>query len=100
MIPKPGSLDKRSLGIPCLVERAKQMLVKLALEPEWKALFESGTNGFRLGHSAHDAVEAIFKSIRNKGKYVFDADISKCFELIHNFTGLSIEAIEKLRDRL
>jgi RNA-directed DNA polymerase len=48
MIPKPGSWDKRPLGIPCLVERAKQMLVKLALEPEWEAVFESGTNGSNL----------------------------------------------------
>jgi RNA-directed DNA polymerase len=84
MIPKPGSLDKRPLGIPCLGERVKQMLVKLALEPEWEAVFESGTNGFRMGHSAHDAVEAIFKSIRSKGKYVFDADISKCFDKINH----------------
>ena len=32
--------------------------------------------------SAHDAIEAIFKSIRNKPKYVLDADISKCFDRI------------------
>jgi RNA-directed DNA polymerase len=83
MIPKPGTMEQRPLGIPCLQERAKQMLVKLALEPEWEAVFEKGTYGFRMGRGAHDAIEAIFKSIRCKSKYVLDADISKCFDKIN-----------------
>ena len=82
MIPKPGTSEKRPLGIPCMVERAKQMLVKLAIEPEWEAKFENGTHGFRMGRGTHDAIEAIFKSLRCKSKYVLDADISKCFDKI------------------
>ena len=83
MIPKPGTSEKRPLGIPCMIERAKQMLVKLALEPEWEAVYETNTYGFRTGRGAHDAIEAIFKSIKQKSKYVFDADISKCFDKIN-----------------
>jgi RNA-directed DNA polymerase len=82
MIPKPGTTEERPLGIPCMIERAKQMLVKLALEPEWEAVFEPNTYGFRTGRGAHDAIEAIFNSIKQKSKYVFDADISKCFDKI------------------
>ncbi len=82
MIPKPGSSEKRPLGIPCMIERAKQMLVKLALEAEWEAIFESNTYGFRTGRGTHDAIEAIFESIRYKSKYVLDADIFKCFDKI------------------
>jgi RNA-directed DNA polymerase len=82
MIPKPGTTEERPLGIPCMIERAKQMLVKLALEPEWEAVFELNTYGFRTGRGVHDAIGAIFNSIKQKSKYVLDADISKCFDKI------------------
>ncbi len=81
-IPKPGTQEKRPLGIPTIQDRAKQALVKLALEPEWEARFELNTYGFRPGRSCHDAVEAIFNCIRYKAKYVLDADIAKCFDQI------------------
>lgn len=66
-----------------MIERARQMLVKLALEPEWEAVFEPNTYGFRPGRGAQDAIEAIFISINQKDKYVLDADISKCFDKIN-----------------
>lgn len=77
-IPKPGKKEKRPLGIPTMFDRAKQSLIKLALEPEWEAKMESNSYGFRPGRSVHDAIEAIFVSIKNMPKYVLDADISKC----------------------
>ena len=83
MIPKPGTTEERPLGIPCMIERARQMLVKLALEPEWEAVLETNTYGFRTGRSTQDAIEAIFNSISQKSKYVLDADISKCFDKIN-----------------
>ncbi|MCC5665010.1 group II intron reverse transcriptase/maturase, partial [Nostoc sp. CHAB 5784] len=73
---------KRPLGIPTMKDRALQALVKLALEPEWEARFEPNSYGFRAGRSCHDAVEAIFNAIRQKPKYVLDADIAKCFDRI------------------
>ncbi len=81
-IPKPGSTDRRPLGIPVMRDRATQALVKLALEPEWEATFEPNSYGFRPGRSCHDAIAAIFNSICFKPKYVLDADIAKCFERI------------------
>jgi len=82
-IPKPGSTEQRPLGIPTIHDRALQTLVKLALEPEWEAKFEANSYGFRPGRSCHDAIEAIFNSIRIKPKYVLDADIAKCFDRIN-----------------
>ena len=82
MIPKPGKAEKRPLGIPTMADRALQCLVKLALEPEWEARFEENSYGFRPGRSVHDAIGAIYTSINKKPKYVFDADISKCFDRI------------------
>ena len=77
-IPKPGKDEKRPLGIPVMHDRAIQALVKAALEPEWESKFEPNSYGFRPGRSAHDAIEAIFTSIRFKSKYVLDADLAKC----------------------
>jgi len=81
-IPKPGTEEKRPLGIPTMKDRALQALVKLALEPEWEARFEPNSYGFRPGRACHDAIAAIFDSIRYKAKYVLDADIAKCFDRI------------------
>lgn len=81
-IPKPGQTEKRPLGIPTMSERAKQALVKMALEPEWEAKFESNSYGFRPGRSCHDAIAAIHKALCQKDKYILDADIAKCFEKI------------------
>jgi len=81
-IPKPGTEEKRPLGIPTMKDRALQALVKLALEPEWEARFEPNSYGFRPGRSCQDAIEAIFSAIRLKPKYVLDADIAKCFDRI------------------
>ncbi len=81
-IPKPGTEEKRPLGIPTMNDRALQALIKLALEPEWEARFEPNSYGFRPGRRCHDAIEAIFLSIAAKAKYVLDADIAKCFERI------------------
>jgi RNA-directed DNA polymerase len=84
MIPKANSDEKRPLGIPTINDRALQALVKIALEPEWEAFFEPNSYGFRPGRSCHDAITAIFDSIRYKAKYVLDADIAKCFDRINH----------------
>jgi group II intron reverse transcriptase/maturase len=81
-IPKPGKSEKRPLGIPTIEDRAKQMLAKLALEPEWEAIFEPNSYGFRPGRSCHDAIASLFLSLRGKNRYVLDADIEKCFDRI------------------
>jgi len=83
-IDKPGTDEKRPLGIPTMYDRALQALVKLALEPEWEARFEPNSYGFRPGRSCHDAIGAIFNAIRYKAKYVLDADIAKCFDRINH----------------
>nr|ALO20915.1 HNH endonuclease [Microglena monadina] len=89
-IPKPGKKKKRPLGIPTIHNRAKQALCKLALEPEWEAKFEPNSYGFRPGRSSHDAIEAIFLNLHyNVDKYVYDADIRKCFDTINHEALLS-----------
>ena len=96
-IPKPNG-ETRPLGIPCMEDRAKQALVKLALEPEWEAKFEPNSYGFRPARSAHDAIGAIFLTINQKAKYVLDADIAKCFDRIdHNKLLTKLNTYPRLR---
>lgn len=76
--------EKRGLGISTINDRAKQALMKMALEPEWEARFEPNSYGFRPQRSTWDAIEAIKKSITYKSKYVLDVDIEKCFDKINH----------------
>ena len=77
-IPKPGRDEKRPLGIPTMYDRALQAVVKAALEPEWEAVFEPNSYGFRPGRSCHDAIKQIKLCIQSKAKFVLDADIARC----------------------
>ena len=52
------------------------------MEPEWEARFEPHSYGFRPGRSVHDAITAIKSDIKQKAKYVLDADICKCIDRI------------------
>jgi RNA-directed DNA polymerase len=90
-IPKPGRPGQlRPLGIPTVKDRAKQALCSLALEPEWEAIFEAESYGFRPGRSCHDAIESVFGSLSNKRgkpefrKMVLSIDIEKCFDRINH----------------
>jgi RNA-directed DNA polymerase len=86
-IPK-ASGKKRPLGIQVIHDRAIQAMVKNALEPEWEAVFERSSYGFRPGRSPHDAIASIYNLARpnKRKKWVVDADIQGCFDNIsHDF---------------
>jgi len=102
-IPKVGTKTKRMrpLGILIIEDRAKQMLAKLALEPEWEAKFEPNSYGFRPGRSYHDAITAILLSLRGKSRYVLDANIHKCFdEIDHNKLLLKIDTFGQMKTQI
>ncbi len=85
-IPKARG-GKRPLGIPTMKDRIIQMIVKMALEPEWEAKFEPNSYGFRPGRRCQDAVKQIWSTIkvvkgRTSSAWILDADISRCFDNI------------------
>ena len=82
-VPKPGTTERRPLAILPMIDRCKQALVKLALEPEWEVRFEPYSYGFRPGRGAHDAIAAIVVAIERQPVFVFDADIEEAFDHVN-----------------
>ncbi len=82
-IAKPGTNERRPLAILPMIDRCKQALVKLALEPEWEVRFEAHSYGFRPGRGAHDAIAAILVAIEGHPCFVFDADIEGAFDHVN-----------------
>jgi RNA-directed DNA polymerase len=83
-VPK-GNGKWRGLGIPVLRDRVLQARVTNALEPEWEARFEPRSYGFRPGRGCHDAIEAIYwtlKGTSSKRQWVLDADLAAAFDRI------------------
>ena len=85
-IPKKNG-KTRSLGIPTIIDRVYQELLRLALEPQWEARFEPTSYGFRPARSTHDAIERIFFNTKSgKWNQILEGDFKACFDtLSHTF---------------
>jgi len=99
-IPKSNG-ELRPLGIPTMEDRAKQMLMKFALEPEWEAKFEINSYGFRPGYSVADAKWIIARQLQATSKYFLDADIEKCFDKIdHKYLVNKLNTIKMFKHQI
>jgi len=64
-------------------DRIEQAIVKNGLEPEWEAIFEQNSYGFRPGRSCQDAIEQGFNRVqKGRDKWVLEADIKGFFDNI------------------
>jgi RNA-directed DNA polymerase len=82
MIPKPGTMKRRRLGIPTVRDRVVQSALKLVLEPIFEADFKPCSYGFRPGRRAQDAIAEIHLFCTSRYEWIVEGDIAACFDEI------------------
>jgi len=81
-IPKPGSQEKRPLGIPCVRDRVVQTALLRVLEPIFDVTFAESSYGFRHGRGCHQALERVEALLSEGNVYVVDVDLKSYFDTI------------------
>ena len=81
-IPKPGSREKRPLGIPTVRDRVVQTALRMALEPIFERDFARHSYGFRPGRGCKDALRRVDALLKAGYTHVVDADLKSYFETI------------------
>jgi RNA-directed DNA polymerase len=97
-IPKPGSSEKRPLGIPTVRDRVVQTALVHAIEPILDATFHERSFGFRHGRGCHDALRCVEELLEAGYVYVVDADLKGYFDSIPKDRLLEIIG-QKISDR-
>jgi RNA-directed DNA polymerase len=82
MIPKPGTMKRRRLGIPAIRDRVVQASLVLVLEPIFEADFYPCSYGFRPKRRAHDAVAEVRHFTSKTFEWIVEGDIEACFDEI------------------
>lgn len=81
-IPKPGSTEKRPLGIPTVRDRVVQTALVHVIEPILDNEFHEQSYGFRHGRSCHAALRRVEELLEAGYVYVVDADLKSYFDTI------------------
>jgi len=81
-IPKPGSKEKRPLGIPAVRDRIVQAALRHVLEPIFETEFAEHSYGFRPGYGAKDALRRVDTLLKTGHEWVVDADLKSYFDTI------------------
>lgn len=81
-IPKPGSREKRPLGIPAVRDRIVQAALRHVLEPIFETEFAAHSYGFRPGRGAKDALRRADTLLKAGHHWVVDADLKSYFDTI------------------
>ena len=81
-IPKPGSKEKRPLGIPAVRDRIVQAALRHVLEPIFETEFAGNSYGFRPGRGAKDALRRVDTLLKAGHDWVVDADLKSYFDTI------------------
>jgi RNA-directed DNA polymerase len=81
-IPKPGSKEKRPLGIPTVRDRVVEKALQDTLQPIFEREFAEQSYGFRPGRSCKDALRRVDQLLKQGQTWVVDADLKSYFDTI------------------
>jgi RNA-directed DNA polymerase len=81
-INKPGSAEKRPLGIPTVTDRVVQAAVRMVIEPIFENRFAKHSYGFRPGRGCKDALRRVEELLHAGHTHVVDVDIKGYFDAI------------------
>lgn len=79
---KPGSQQKRPLGIPTVRDRVVQTALRNVLEPIFERDFAAQSYGFRPERGAKDALRRVDELLKAGHVHVVDADLQSYFDTI------------------
>jgi group II intron reverse transcriptase/maturase len=82
-IPKPDG-GQRELGIPTVVDRLIQQAILQVLDPLYDPMFSPHSYGFRVGKSAHQALEQARVYVASGRSWVVDIDLEKFFDRVNH----------------
>jgi RNA-directed DNA polymerase len=74
-IEKPGSREKRPLGIPTVRDRVAQAALRHVLEPIFEREFAEQSYGFRPKRGSKDALRRVNRMLEAGNHWVVDADL-------------------------
>jgi RNA-directed DNA polymerase len=81
-IPKPGSQEKRPLGIPTVRDRVVQTALRMVLEPIYENDFAAHSYGLRPNRGCKDALRRVQELLAAGYIYIVDADLKSYFDTI------------------
>ena len=81
-IPKPGSREKRPLGIPTVRDRTVEAALRQVMEPIYERTFAERSYGFRPGRGCKDALREVERLLRAGYRQVVEADWRSYFDSI------------------
>lgn len=81
-IPKPGSKEKRPLGIPTVRDRVVQAALRVVLEPIFERDFAAHSYGFRPNRGCKDALRRVDALLKAGYPWIVDADLKSYFDTI------------------
>lgn len=98
-IPKPGSREKRPLGIPTIRDRVVQMALKMVIGPIFEIGFAENSYGFRPKRGCKDALREVDQLLSGGHEWIVDADLKSYFDTIDH-DRLMERVREKIADGL
>jgi RNA-directed DNA polymerase len=81
-LPKPGSTEKRPLGIPAVRDRTVEAALKHVLEPIFEHDFAEPSYGFRPGRGCREAVQRVEQLLSEGRTWCVDLDFKSYFDTI------------------